>query len=276
MIYTAYYYSGSLFKGDLIVRDNRFYPGKYFETWPVWLQYVRKHYPNEHIVIFADTASPIPIEEGVKHIDEPYDFFDSFNTPFKRDVKIHIKLVSEHTKAYFWSMQRNLVYAMQHALAYGVDMFWLDNDAFLNTNIIEVVENVGADVMAPQINPTQFTCDSVCTYISHKRLTELEQLGIDMGAFLGNILKAAPTETRMHTLQEGGLYKLFCYGKAFSCSEFISISHLSCYKNFMKFLKNNPLPTLQYVNLVMQLENFDFTKIPNVQLEFHDMYYDNK
>jgi len=267
MIYTAYYYSGSLAKGDLIVRDNRFYPGKYFETFPVWMQYVRKHYPDEHIVMFADTASPIPIEEGVKDLEESYEIVD---WEIHQSVKLHIILLDDFQNKYFWAMQRNLVYGIQHAIENKCDFFWLDNDAFLNTNLSSHMAKV--DVLAPQINHQQFTCDSVCTFISKNRLQELEEK-FDLSLYLFSMLHKAPTETRMHSLQEGGLYKTFCYGNALSYTN-LNLSHLSCYENFMKFLKRNPLPTLQYANLRMALENFDFGKIPNVDLKFHDMYYE--
>lgn len=267
MIYTAYYYSGSLAKGDLIVRDNRFYPGKYFETFPVWMQYVRANYPNEHIVMFADAASPIPLEEGLKHLDEPCEVV---KWTINKEVKLHIIPVDEFQNKYFWAMQRNLVRGLQHAIEFEEDFFWLDNDAFLNTDLTSIMARV--DVLAPQINHQQFTCDSVCTFISSKRLQELEDK-FNLSVYLENMLQNGPTETRMHSLQEGGLYKTFCYGNTFSYTS-LELSHLSCYENFMKFLKRNPLPTLQYVNLVMQLENFDFKKIPGVDLKFHDMYYE--
>ena len=265
MIYTAYYYSGSLEKDDLIVRDNRFYPGKYFETFPVWMQYVRKNYPNEHIIIFADTASPISIDDGLKYIAEDFEFFDGWK--INKDVKVHIKKVSEHANKYFWAMQRNLVLAMIHAYGWEDNLFWLDNDAFLNTDIYPIVGD--ADVFAPQTNHQQFTCDSVCTYISAKRLLEREHLPL----YLNNMLKNGPTETRMHSLQEGGLYKTFCYGKAVS-SEKLNLSHLSCYQNFMLFLNKNPLITKEFEYLYKKLMRFDFSKIPNVELKFHDMYYE--
>ena len=265
MIYTAYYYSGSLDKGDLIVRDNRFYPGKYFETFPVWMQYVRKNYPNEHIIMFADTASPIPIEEGLKYIGEDYEFFEGGK--INKNVKVHIKKVSEHINKYFWAMQRNLVLAMIHAYDWSDNLFWLDNDAFLNTDIYPIVGD--AHVFAPQINHEQFTCDSVCTYISAQRLLERNHLPL----YLRNMLDNGPTETRMHSLQEGGLYKTFCYGKVVS-SENIDLSHLSCYQNFMRFLVKNPLDTGDWHKLYETLETFDFSKIPNAELKFHDMYYE--
>lgn len=268
MIYTAYYYSGSLLNGDLIVRDNRFYPGKYLETFPVWLQYVRKHYPNEDIVMFADTASPIPIEDALKYINEPYSLQKYEENPeLKYGVKLHIFKVSEHTGKYFWAMQRNLVYGLIDAYQKQEDFFWLDNDAFLNSEILSVAKDY--DVLAPQINHQQFTCDSVCTFISAKRLLEIPNLP----RYLLNMLHNGPTETRMHSLQEGGLYKTFCYGKTKSHTN-INLSHLSCYENFMRFLVANPLHTIEYVNLRIKLENFNFEKIPGVELKFHDMYYE--
>jgi hypothetical protein len=268
MIYTAYYYSGSLEKGDLIVRDNRFYPGKYFETFPVWLQYVRKHYPNEHIVIFADAASPIPIEHGLQYIEESYEFFYDFN--IRSDIKVHIKILREHSNKYFWAMQRNLVEAISMAYELKDNMFWLDNDAFLNSEILSIAKDY--DVLAPQINHQQFTCDSVCTYISAKRLREMDWL-FKLPDYLKNMLANGPTETRMHSLQEGGLYKTFCYGNCISYTN-LNLSHLSCYQNFMKFLVRNPLDTAEWHMLYETLETFDFSKIPNVELKFHDMYYE--
>lgn len=266
MIYTAYYYSGSLDKGDLIIRDNRFYPGKYFETFPVWMQYVRKHHPNEKIMMLADTASPISIEEGVKYLEEPYQMIKEGDI-LDSSVNLYIFKVSEHVNKYFWAMQRNLVYGIKNAYLSGNDFFWLDNDAFLNSEILSIAKNY--DVLAPQINHHQFTCDSVCTYISNKRLKEIPSLV----PYLDNMLRNGPTETRMHSLQEGGLYKTFCYGKTLSHTN-LNLSHLSCYDNFMKFLIKNPLPTLQYVNLRMKLGNLDFSKMKNVELKFHDMYYE--
>lgn len=269
MIYTAYYYSGSLDKGDLIVRDNRFYPGKYFETFPVWLQYVRKHHPNDDIIMYADALSPIPIEEALKYIDESYSLqeYEEAGQELKYDVKLHIFKVSEHTGKYFWAMQRNLVYGLIDAFQRGEDFFWLDNDAFLNSDFLKISRNF--DVVAPQINHQQFTCDSVCTFVSAKRLLEIKNLP----EYLLNMLNNGPTETRMHSLQEGGLYKMFCYGKVKSANK-VNLSHLSCYKNFQIFLERNPLNTQEYKDLLYNINNFDFSKIPGVDLEFHDMYYE--
>lgn len=271
MIYTAYYYSGSLANGDLIIRDNRFYPGKYFETFPVWLKYVRKNFPNEHIIIFADSDSPISIERGLEFIKEPYEIFDDV-WQMNFEVKIHVRILTEHTGKYFWAMQRNLVEAMCMAYELEDDMFWLDNDAFLNSNFLQDVD--GFDVVAPQINHQQFTCDSVCTYISNSRLHDNDKY-FHLPSYLRHVLNNAPIDTRMHSLQEGGLYKMFCYGRVKSHTN-VNLSHLSCYENFMKFLAKNPLNTEEWNQLYLSLEEFDFSKIPNVQLEFHDMYYEEK
>jgi len=209
MIFTAWYYTGSLAKGDLIIRDDRFYPGKYFETWPLWYAYIRKNYPNEHIVIFNDESSPIPLSAGLEDIKEPVEFIDGYS--YSEDVKIHIKSLNKYAGRYFQAMQRNLCEGLIFAYKNNLDFLWIDNDAFLNSNLDIYTEK--ADVFAPQILDHQFTCDSVCTFISKKRLHELDDL-IDLEEYLTLVLEKAPENVRIHTFQEGGLYKMFCYNKA--------------------------------------------------------------
>ncbi len=87
------------------------------------------------------------------------------------------------------------------------------------------------------------------------------------------MLNEGPTETRMHTLQEGGLYKLFAYGRTRQLGAQIELSHLSCYDHFVAFLKRNPLDTPEYRALVAQLEAVDWTRMPGVERTFHDMDY---
>lgn len=274
MIYTAYYYINSILNGELLIRDGRFCPGKYFETWPIWLQYVRKHYPDEHIVVFADAASPISIEEGIKFINEPYEFFtDKIN----KSVKIHIKALSEYVNQYFWAMQRNIVTSLIHAYENNEDYFWIDNDAFLNSDIHKIRD--GADVFAPNINHEQFTCDSICTFISKTQLHKMDIL-YNLPDVLKNILKNAPFNTRMHCLHESGFYKMFCHGKIKS-SQNINIAHFSCYENFIEFLEKNPLPTHEYSDFLTSLKSLDISSIKNTvnqygsnMLNFEDMYYE--
>lgn len=253
IICSALYYTGSLARGDLIVRDNRFYPGKYVETFPVWWQYVRKHYPKERVFLFADAASPIPILPLLEGLDD----------------QVSVKWLDEHCGKYFWPMQRNLVEGIITAYKLNEDLFWLDNDAFLNTDIRPLVK--GMDVAAPQIAHHQQTTDSICTYISAKRLHALDEFGIDLPSFLTTLLNEGPNDTRMHLLQEGGLYKLFTYGMARALGGRIELSHLSCYDNFMAFLKRNPLDTPEYRYLVKELEAIDWSRMPNVERTFHDM-----
>ncbi len=277
MIYSALYYPGSLANGDLIVRDNRYYVGKYSETFPVWFQYLRKNYPNEHVVLFADTASPIPIQ-GIldKYLHEPYDVSNPecsrmINTDSDSPL-VHVRWLSEHTGKYFWAMQRNLVEGLCSAYYSGHDFFWLDNDAFLNTDILSLVRKSNADVAAPQIAHHQMTMDSVCTFISSSRLHALDEI-CSLPDYLLNVLSNGPTDLRMHSLQEGGLYKTFCYGKTLQLANLIELSHLSCYDNFMDFIKRNPLDTPEYRYLIDQLEKIDWSKMPGVERKFHDMNF---
>lgn len=254
MIYTAFYYPGSLDKGDLIVRDNRFYPGKYIETFPVWYQYVRKNYPEENIHIFYDVNSPYPLDMDILN-----------------DRKITVELLREHSGKYFWTMQRNICEGLIHAYEHENDFFWLDNDAFLNTDLRPIFKE--CDVFAPVINHQQFTIDSVCTYISKNRLRGLDGI-FYLNSYLRNILNYAPNDVRAHTFQEGGLYKMFCYGNVKSSTN-LNISHLSNYNNFMKFLLKNPLNSKEYHDLVdkLTLVRMD-ERLKDVQLDFLDMYYE--
>ena len=275
MIYSALFYPGSLAHGDLIVRDNRFYPCKYSETFPVWMQYIRKHYPDEHIVLLADVASPVPIQPLLNHyLNEPYDVGNpecSYGICIDDDApKVHIRWMNEHTGKYFWAMQRNIVESLIYAYHNDHDWFWVDADAFLNTDILSIVKRVGADFAAPQIAHHQMTADSVCTFISAERLHALDHI-CNLPDYLRAVLADGPTDLRMHSLQEGGLYKTFCYGRVMTLGNQIELSHLACHDHFMGFLKRNPLDTYAYRALVEQLEKVDWSRMEGVERTFHDM-----
>jgi hypothetical protein len=254
MIYSAWYYPGSFQKNDLIVRDNRFYPGKYLETFPVWLEYIEKNFPNEHIILFNDVKSPCLLTDNLGYFKN-YEFIQGYK--IDKNYKIHIKNLDKFSNKYFWAMQRNLCEGLIFAYKNFDNFLWIDNDFFLNSDIYPFIKN--NDVFAPLINHTQFTCDSVCTYFSSKRLHELDN-NFYLPDYLTNILENAAPDTRAHTFQEGGLYKLFCYGKMASSTN-INASHLSNYNNFMKFLYLNPLDSQNYRDLVKSLETFDFNRI---------------
>lgn len=278
IIYSALYYSGSLARGDLIVRDNRHYPGKYVETFPVWWSYLRKHYPDTHVVLFCDMASPVPVQPLLDALPERHyvhEYWPLRPEQLEGDVRTHVRWLSEHSGKYFWPMQRNLVEAIKLAYHLNEDLFWLDADAFLNTDIRPLV--AGYDAAAPELAAHQMTMDSVCTYISAARLHALDPLGIDLPAFLTAMLANGPTETRMHTLQEGGLYKLFGYGKTRALAGSIELSHLSCYDHFMAFLRRNPLDTAAYRLLLDKLPPIaERARAGGAEMVFHDMDYSIK
>jgi hypothetical protein len=275
IICSALYYPGSLAHGDLIVRDNRFYPAKYADTLPVWLQYVRRHYPDTHLVLFADEASPVPIRPLLaQHLRESWrddtEQVTYHPTCTAQVPLITVKWTDQFAGQYFRPMQRNLVEAIILAYRANEDLFWLDADAFLNTDVRPLLS--GAEVASSGIQHHQQTMGSVCFYLSKERLHALDPLGIDLPAYLTNMLNTGPENARMHALQEGGLYKLFCYGRAKELSH-INMSHLSCYPRFLSFLRANPLDTVEYRSLVAALEGFDFGRIPGVQIEFADMLH---
>lgn len=297
IICSALYYSGSLARGDLIVRDNRHYPGKYVETFPVWWSYICCHYPTEQIILFADRNSPIPIRPLLKaHLDEPWSDEDPYRTLPEIDVstsdedrqrrdtlkglreagaRVRVIWLDAFAGQYFRPMQRNLVEGIIAAYSLNEDLLWIDNDAFCNTRLTPLV--AGYDAAAPELAAHQMTMDSVCTYISAARLHALDSLGIDLPAFLTTMLAHGPTETRMHTLQEGGLYKLFGYGKTRALAGSIELSHLSCYDHFMAFLRRNPLDTDAYRLLLDKLPPMaERARAGGAEMAFHDMDYSIK
>ena len=270
IICSALYYAGSLANPSSLVRDQRFYPGKAVECFPIWLQYIRKHYPRHSLVLFADKASPIPVQPMLdSHLKEPYEVFTSAtpNMAGCPPARVHVKWLSDYAGQYFRPMQRNLVEALKLAYRLNEDLLFVDNDAFLNTDVETMV--CGSDVASSGIQHHQQTMGSVCFYISKERLHALDKLGINLPRHLDNLLANGPTEARMHGLQEGGLYKLFCYGRALSM-ERINMAHLSCYHRFMRFLRENPLDTPEYRQLIATLEGFDFGQIPGAELSFFD------
>lgn len=283
MIYSALYYPASLAKGDLIVRDNRFYGGKYAETLPVWMAYIRRHYPDEPLTLFADAASPIPWREAAKLLGEPYTY-EATDGEYSEGggvspSKVHIKVLTQFAGQYFRPMQRNLVEALCDAYWSGEDCTWLDADAFLNTDIRPLV--AGYDWASSSIEHHQLTTGSICFHVSHERLCDLDRLTGRPGAlpdYLRAMLNDGPTETRMHSLQEGGLYKLFCYGRTRDLGRHINMTHLSCYAHFMAFLLANPLPGDAYARLVEGLTTLVETatkdgRLAGVEMTFHDAYH---
>ena len=87
------------------------------------------------------------------------------------------------------------------------------------------------------------------------------------------MVNEGPTETRMHSLQEGGIYKTFCFGETVDLANRVNLAHLSCYKHFMRFLRDNPLDTPEYRSLVSQLEGVNMSRLKGVEMDFWDMYY---
>lgn len=266
MIYSALYYPASLERGDLFVRDNRFYPGKYSQSFPVWLQYLDKNYPGEQFTFFADTKSPICVKSLLKR------YLGDRWSEIEGEKQITIKWLDEHSGKYFWTMQRNLVEGLIHAFLTGNDFLWIDNDAFVNTDVRPLV--CGYDAAAPTINHQQMTMDSVMTFVSHYRLKEInDSISGGLPNFLRRTLNDGPDKLRMHTFQEGGLYKLFGYGRTKELKDEISITHLSCYDNFIKWLALNPLDSEEYQNFMGHLEGVDWNKMPGVERKFLDMLY---
>lgn len=276
IICSALYFPGWLSEPTSLIRDNRYYPAKSADCFPIWWYYLRRHYPDTKVILFADSSSPVPLRPLLEAtLDEPWwESSGEIDVPHNgamMDARVSVEWVDQFAGQYFRPMQRNLVEAIITAYRANDDLFWLDSDAFLNTDLRPLV--AGYDAAASGIAHHQQTMDSVCTFLSARRLHALDDLGIDLPSFLTTMLNEGPTETRMHTLQEGGLYKLFCWGKTRSLGRDIELAHLSCYDRFMTFLRRNLLDTPEYRALVGQLERVNWEAMPGVERTFHDMLF---
>ena len=265
MIYTSFYYKNKLEKEEYHVRENRFIPGSAFEVFPVWYQYIRKWFPDEHIIIF-NNISPITIEEGLSSINEPYEIID--DKIINHAIKIHVhKFKTEYF--YFHSVQRNHVAALNFAYYNNDNYLWIDTDCLLNSDIRKFYKE--KDVWVPTLLHHQMTIDAHCTYISQKRLHEMDSI-YKLPDFLNYILNEAPDDNqsvRHHTLFEGGMYKLFCYGN-YGSNLNINMTHACCYKEMMTFLLSNPLQTKEYEKLVYLYQHLNIEKLKGVQMDFTD------
>ncbi len=276
IICSALYYPGSLANPQSLVRDNRWYPAKAAECFPAWWSYLRRACPDAHVHLFADAKSPVPIRPLLDMLPEAWDQMveEWVLTHWPGGAKegpaarVHVRWLDQYAGGYFRPMQRNLVEAMCLAYRANDDLLWWDNDCYCATDIRPFVRDV--DFAAVSIEAHQMTAASVFTYISARRLHALDGL-TDLPTFLTTLLNEGPTETRMHLLQEGGLYKLFCYGATRDLGRDIQLSHLSCYDRFLTFLRRNPLDTPEYRSLVAALEAVDWTKMSGVERSFWDM-----
>lgn len=275
MIFSDYFYKCKLKNEEYKItpnpndpNDNRFFPARSFEVFPVWYEYIRKFYPNEHIIFF-DNFSEIPFEEAAKlaGIDE-FEIIPPESYTFNPNIKIHVKQFKDQYW-YFHAVQRQRVESIKFAYLNNLDYFWIDTDCLINTNLLPFIEN--QDIFAPSINDFQQTIDAHCIFISNKRLHAWDNT-FNLIELLEFVLNKAPDDNqgaRHSILFEGGMYKLFCYGKANENIN-INISHSSCYNNFIKWLKLNPLNSNNYNELLNSLINVNKDKLKNVLLEFTD------
>ena len=282
MIYTNYFYSSKLEKGEYRVRDNRFYPGKAFEVFALWFDYVRIHYPNEHILIF-DNDSTIPIEDGMNTVKEDYEIVDYNSFAVDKNKLVHV--VKHPRLPYLDAVARNIYSGIEWAYRTNDNLFWLDTDFLINNNLSNLIGNL--DVWSDNLDETQMTMGMVCLYVSKSQLHKFDGK-IDYLDGLKRVLDAAGYHGRMATFFEHGMYDLFCFGDYGTSNKFNG-THMSCYKNFLRFLNGNPIDSPNYTKVKNLLEGIDFelfkkTKFQDtrhfneyygteVLLEFGDTFY---
>ena len=269
MIYSKYYYTTRLSEGQYRIRHNEFYPGKSFEVFPVWFQYVRKHFPEEHVILF-DNESPISIEEGMSLTKERYEILpNGCYEILDPSVKTHIfKLDSQFR--YFNAVQHSLVESIKFAYKNRDNFFRLDTDCLLNTNVAPMFKDI--DFFSTEIWDQTMVAGMVCMYISDRRLHCWDDV-FDLTKFFESILGRSEN-IRHHTLFEGGLYKFFAWGDVKECAN-VNMAHASCYPNLMKWLFKNQLDTPECSNLIRLLHKIDLTKLPQgTKIDFLDTCYE--
>lgn len=276
MIFNSFYFKYELSKNDFSLFnridniEKRFLPGKFFETFPVFYQYLRRSAPNEHIILFDGKDSPIPIEEGLKYITEPYEFIgDSFD--YNPDIKFHIKNAShEITGASQFPtvnpITRDILDGLVFAYKTNNDFFRIDCDCFVNSNLEKYTK--GVDFFSTNISHFQFTSNAHFLFISKERLHAWDFL-YDLPNFLNYCAYNGDSLIKQATFFEGGLYKLFCYGN-YNSGQNINVTHLTTYPHFVEFLKKNPLPSKEYDYLVNLLNNVPQEILNNCKLDFED------
>lgn len=253
------------------INDNRFYPARSFEVFPVWLDYINKNYPNDNIVFF-DNFSEIPFEEAMDVCGiTDYKIIQPNSYNFDIKTKIHIKRFNTQYE-YLHAVQRQRVEALKFAYINNIDYFWIDTDYLVNS---DVKKYLNCDVFSPFINHYQQTIDAQFIFISKHRLHEYDPY-FNIIDFYEDILNNAPDNkqsVRHMTMFEGGMYKMFCFGNIKTATN-LNLSHSACYNNFLKWLKHNHLDTKNYKKLLELLENINKEKLKNknVLFDFNDVF----
>jgi hypothetical protein len=267
MIYTNYFYTSKLNLGEYRIRDGHFYPSKQFECFKLWFEYIRKHYPDEHILII-DNDSPISIEEGMKDVGEAFEFVDKNSFKINESFKVHI-IKHEQQYEYLDAVAQNIFAGIEWAYKINEDMLWIDTDFFINNKLDEAIN--GKDFWSSHIDHLHMVTDMTLMFISNNRL-HIYDKDFDLIEALRFILKEG-YHPRMFSLFEHGLYNLFCFIN-YSESKKINGAHCSCYDNFLKFLIKNPLESLRYKEVKDLLMNIDKSSFKDIKFNFKDAYYE--
>jgi len=268
MIFTNYYYNSRLEKEEYRIRDNRFYPGKSFECFKLWFDYIRIHYPNEHILIF-DNDSPITIQEGMAEVGEDYEIINFEDFKINRDKKVHVISFKDQLP-YFHAVSRNIFSAIKWCYNTGEDLFWLDTDFLINSNLHGLIGNL--DFWSDNIDEFSMTAGMVALFVSNKQLHKYDN-ELDLIESLDYVLQNGGYHARMFSFFEHGLYNLFCFGN-YGFSNNLNGTHMSCFENFVAFLEKNPINTTQYNKVLNLLKTVNLDKLKNIEMKFLDTYYE--
>jgi hypothetical protein len=252
MIFSTFFYRYRFSDGISITNErhlNRaFYPLKYFDTFPLWYQYLRKNNPYERIVIFDTGESPISIKEGLKYITEPYEFIEKNSYIYNPNIKFHIKkmmkseIVKQTESTAILEYCFNLLNAFSFAYYTDNDCFWMDMDALCNSSLEKYVK--GYDIFSPSVDHMLGSLQSWFIFISKQKLHQNDHLYCLPKLLLDIVIKSYD-ELRMALFFETGIYKLFCNGN-YNTNQKINLIHLGDLDGCTTFLTKNFLDSQEY------------------------------
>jgi hypothetical protein len=272
MIFSAYYYPQDSLKGPYI-RSEQFFPGKHFESFPVWYQYVRRLYPHEDIILLDDGASKVPLTKALAFITEPYEWIRAYK--LNPAIKFHIKGITPERSDGVNPIRYALFEAVTCAYLNKSDLLWIDTDCFVNTDVRKLLGT--GEVFTVKPLHDEGMMETFFFYVSAKRLRAFDELFF-LPRYLANVLAIKSEYPRMRFSQEWGFYQLFYYGDVVHSTN-LNITHLSCLDSMIRFLEKHPLITPEYTTFLQQCYDYRLGAMTwprNVCVTFADVYHEQQ
>ena len=254
MIFTSFWYNVSLDDETVYTRNfdaqNRsvFCPLKSIECFELWLEYIKKNYPNEHIYINCP-PSPIEIESVIHLFDDNYEFVSETDFEINFGKKYHLRKI-KNDYGYPDGVYYNYILSIKTAFLNKQDLFWIDTDCLVNDNFL----GGPYQFLCNSISHEDIICDQFFYFIKYTRMAEINAFYDLIGAFEGMWNRYRQGRKRIIVeMAESGFYCYFCYGKTLAVSS-CKIIHASSREKVVKFLEENPLESPCYRNILTKIK----------------------